>query len=314
MSDFSPIFDRKALRRNRERAATQWDSHDFLYREVAARLHDRLGDMARAFPRVLDLSGRTGTMAEALRQEAGAEWLVQCDLSERMARRARTNGPTVVLSADALPFAPQSFDLIVSCLDLHWIDDLPGALLQVRQCLKPDGLFVAALLGGESLHELRASLTEAETQASGGSHLRVSPMTDVRDAGALLQRAGFALPVADLDSITVTYENSLKLLHDLRGMGEVSALHQRPRNLSRRSMFLELESSYRSRHALSDGRLPATFQIIFLTAWAPHESQQKPLRPGSAGHRLAEALDAEEKSAGETVLGPAALPDGQSKS
>ena len=314
MSDFAPIFDRKAHRRNRERAAAQWDSHDFLYREVAERLHDRLGDIRRQFPRVLDLSCRTGAMTEILRDAAGADWLVQCDLSERMARQAEKTGPAAVVSADALPFAPMSFDLVVSCLDLHWIDDLPGALLQIRQCLKPDGLFLAALLGGESLHELRGSLTEAETQISGGSHLRISPMTDVRDAGALLQRAGFALPVADLDSITVTYENSLRLLHDLRGMGETSALLQRPRSLSRRSIFLELESSYRTRHALADGRLPATFQIIFLTAWAPHESQQKPLRPGSAGHRLAEALEAEEQSAGEKVLGPAAPPDGQSKS
>ena len=314
MSDFAPIFDRQAHRRNRERAAAQWDSHDFLHREVASRLHDRLGDIRRQFPRVLDLSCRTGEMAEALRREAGADWLVQCDLSERMARQAGKNSPTAVASADTLPFAPQSFDLVLSCLDLHWIDDLPGALIQIRQCLKPDGLFLAALFGGESLHELRASLTEAETQVRGGSHLRVSPMTDVRDAGALLQRAGYALPVADLDSITVTYENSLRLLHDLRGMGETNALQQRPRSLSPRALFPALEGSYRARHALADGRLPATFQVIFMTAWAPHESQQKPLRPGSAGHRLAEALDTDERPAGDKVLAPAAKPAGQSKS
>ena len=139
-------------------------------------------------------------------------------------------------------------------------------------------------------------------------------MTDVRDAGALLQRAGFALPVADLDSITVTYENSLRLLHDLRGMGETSALQQRPRSLSPRALLPALEGSYRARHALADGRLPATFQVIFMTAWAPHESQQKPLRPGSAGHRLAEALDTDERPAGDKVLAPAAKPAGQSKS
>ena len=234
---------------------------------------------------------------------------VQCELSESLARQAQRFGSSLVARGDALPFAPQSFDLILSCLDLHWIDDLPGALLQIRQCLRPDGLFLGALLGGESLHELRASLAEAETLERGGFNPRVSPMTDVRDAGALLQRAGFALPVADLDSITVTYENSLRLMHDLRGMGEANAIVERTRTMSRRALFLEVERSYRAHHALPDGRLPATFQIIFLTAWAPDASQQQPLKPGSAAHRLAEALDVEERSAGET-----AGPDAQSKS
>ncbi len=309
MSDFVPIFDRQAVRRHRDRAARAWEEHSFLHDEVAARLRDRLADVRRDFRKVLDLSCREGAMARALAAESGLRSVVQCELSERMARNARGDGPTLVASADAMPFRAESFDLVLSCLDLHWIDDLPGALLQIRQCLKPDGLFLAALLGGDSLQELRASLTEAETLDRGGSYPRVSPMTDVRDAGALLQRAGFALPVADTDSITVTYENTLRLMQDLRGMGENNALTQRSREFARRSLFMELERSYRNRHGLPDDRLPATFQIIFLTAWAPDASQQKPLRPGSAAQRLADALNVEEHTAGE-----AAAPRGQSKS
>ena len=309
MSDFVAIFDRQAVRRHRDRAAQAWNEHSFLYEEVAARLRDRLADIRRDFREVLDLSCREGAMSASLSDELRPRSLVQCELSEQMARKARGVGPTLVASADAMPFKAACFDLVLSCLDLHWVDDLPGALLQIRQSLKPDGLFLAALLGGDSLHELRASLTEAETLDRGGSYPRVSPMTDVRDAGALLQRAGFALPVADTDSITVTYENTLRLMQDLRGMGENNALAQRSREFARRSLFLELEKSYRERHGLSDGRLPATFQIIFLTAWAPDASQQKPLRPGSAAQRLADALDVEEHAAGE-----AATPRSQSKS
>ena len=169
----------------------------------------------------------------------------------------------------------------------------------MRRALRPDGLFLAALLGGETLKELRAALTEAEVEVEGGAGPRVSPFADVRDLGALLQRAGFALPVADVDEITVSYPDAFKLMADLRGMGEANAVAERRKGFTRRETLMRAAALYGERHAGPDGRLPATFQVIYLTAWAPHESQPQPLAPGSAMARLAAALESEERSAGE---------------
>lgn len=292
MPDGMLVFDRQAVRRHRERAAARLDEYDFLVREVAERVADRLSDIRRTFPLALDLGCHTGQLASVIGERGGVETLVQSDLALSMVSRAPA--PAVVADEEALPFPDATFDLITSVLSLHWVNDLPGTLVQIRSALKPDGLFLAAMLGGETLKELRAALAEAELAIEGGLSPRVSPFADVRDAGALLQRAGFALPVADTDTIAVSYADPLRLISDLRGMGEGNAVIERRRTLSRRSTLMEAMARYRAACSDSDGRVPATFQIVYLTGWAPHEGQQKPLRPGSAAARLADALDVRE--------------------
>jgi NADH dehydrogenase [ubiquinone] 1 alpha subcomplex assembly factor 5 len=302
MSERIDVFDRRAVRRHRDRAAGTLPSHDFLLREVAGRLAERLDDVTRHFPLALDLGCHDGTLGRALAGRGGVETLVQADLSPAMAKTARGAGrPAVAADEEALPFAAASFDAVFSLLSLHWVNDLPGALIQVRRALRPDGLFLAALLGGETLKELRTALLEAEIEVEGGAGPRVSPFADVRDLGGLLQRAGFALPVADVDAIEVSYPDAFRLMADLRGMGEANALADRRKGFSRRATLMRAAGLYAERHAGADGRLPATFQVIYLTAWAPDESQPKPLAPGSARSRLAEALESEERPAGETA-------------
>jgi SAM-dependent methyltransferase len=312
MDERIEVFDRRAVRRHRERAAPNLGEHDFLLREVADRLAERLEDVTRRFPVALDLGCHDGALGRALAGRGGIEILVQSDLSPAMAGKAARGGrPTLAADEEALPFAAAAFDAAFSLLSLHWVNDLPGALLQVRRALKPDGLFLAAMLGGETLKELRAALTEAEIEIEGGAGPRVSPFADLRDLGALLQRAGFALPVADVDDIEVSYPDALKLMADLRGMGETNAVADRRKGFSRRATLMRAAALYAERHAAPDGRLPATFQVIYLTAWAPHESQPQPLAPGSARTRLATALESEERSAGETADSQA--PDGKPK-
>ncbi len=305
MDERIEVFDRRAVRRHRERAANTLATHDFLLREVADRLAERLDDMTRRFPLALDLGCHDGALARALagqEDRGGIETIIQADLSPAMAGKAAGSGqPALAADEEALPFATAAFDAVFSLLSLHWVNDLPGALVQVRRALKPDGLFLAAMLGGETLKELRAALTEAEVEVEGGAGPRVSPFADLRDLGALLQRAGFALPVADVDDIEVSYPDALKLMADLRGMGETNAVADRRKGFSRRATLMRAAALYAERHAGSDGRLPATFQVIYLTAWAPHESQPQPLAPGSAKARLSAALESEERSAGETA-------------
>ena len=206
--------------------------------------------------------------------------------------------PCVAADEEALPFALGAFDLVTSVLSLHWVNDLPGALVQLRRALRPDGLFLGAMLGGDTLWELRRSMLEAEVAEEGGASPRVSPFVSVQDAGALLQRAGFALPVVDVETITVTWPDAMALMRELRGMGETNAVYARRKALARRTTLFAAASRYRDLYGDDDGRIPVTFQVVFLTAWAPHESQQQALRPGSAAARLAEALDAEEVSSG----------------
>lgn len=287
------VFDRRLLRRRRDRAAAGLADHDFLLREAAERLADRLDDVTRRFPLALDLGCHTGQLGAALAGRGGIETLVSCDLSQGMARRVAA--PSLVADEEAPPFAEASFDLVASNLSLHWVNDLPGTLLQVRRILKPDGLFLASLLGGETLHELRRAWLEAELAEEGGAGPRVSPFADVRDLGALLQRAGFALPVADCDTLTVAYADPLRLMMDLRDMGESNAVAAQRKGFTRRATLARAAALYREMFEGSDGRVPATFQIVTLTAWAPHASQQRPLAPGSAKARLADALGTEER-------------------
>ena len=202
---------------------------------------------------------------------------------------------TVCTDADLLALQPQAHDLVIDALTLHWANDPVGRLVQARRALRPDGLFVAALFGGQTLHELRASLAEAEARVSGGLSPRVAPMAEIRDLGALLQRAGFTLPVADCINLTVSYESPWHLMRDLRAMGETNALANRLRRPTGRAVLNEAARIYAENFPHGDGRITATFEIILLTGWAPDESQQKPLRPGSAAQRLADALGATER-------------------
>jgi SAM-dependent methyltransferase len=300
------VFDRKLVQRRRDRAAPGFTGADFLIRESAARLADRLLDVTRAFPLALDLGCHTGALGEELRASPKVGALFQADVSPAMARSAsQINGrPAVCADEEALPFAPQSLDLVLSNLSLHWVNDLPGALSQIRLALKPDGLLLATLFGTETLKELRSVLIDAEIEIAGGTAPRVSPFTDVRDAGNLLTRAGFALPVVDAETVTVTYSDMFRLMADLRAMGETNTVRERRRLPTRRDVFLRAAALYAERFSDARGRIVASFQIITMTAWAPHMSQQKPLRPGSASARLADALKATEVSLPDVVSVP----------
>jgi SAM-dependent methyltransferase len=266
------------LRERRGRAAQGLHAHDFLLTEMAERLCDRLSDIARVFPRALDLGARDGILARTLQGRGGIETLIQSDAALVNARRIK---PSVVADEELLPFKEQCFDAVLSNLALHWVNDLPGALAQIQNCLKPDGLFLASLFGAGTLAELRTTLMEAELAETGGASPRVSPFADLRDAAGLLQRAGFALPVADADTVTVTYGDFFALLRDLRGMGETNLLLDRLRQPTRRTVFARAAAIYQERFADAQGRLPATFQVLFLTGWAPDPSQQQPARRGS---------------------------------
>jgi NADH dehydrogenase [ubiquinone] 1 alpha subcomplex assembly factor 5 len=290
--DIIDVFDRTLLRLRRDRAAMKIGDYDFLLRDVAARLCERLDLVRRTFPRVLDLGSHHGVLSGMLAARSGTETVFAADLSPRFAAAS----PALAVAADEeyLPFAANSFDAVVSNLSLHWVNDLPGALLQVRRALRPDGLFLAAVLGGESLRELRDSLMTAELNVSGGASPRVSPFIDLRDMGALMQRAGFALPVVDSDIISVDYSHPLKLMQDLRGMGASNAVRSRLKLPTRRQVILEAARIYQEKYGDARGRVPATFQVIYAIGWSPHDSQQQPLKPGSAVVRLADILKAEE--------------------
>lgn len=295
------VFDRALLRLRRDRAALRAADYDFLLRDVADRLMDRMDVIRRPFARVLDMGSYHGVLAQKICARAGTETVFACDLSPRMA--AAVPAPVMAAAADEeyLPFAAQSFDAVVSNLSLHWVNDLPGALLQLRRALRPDGLFMAAVLGGESLRELRDCLMTAEVNVTGGASPRVSPFIDLRDMGALLQRGGFALPVVDSDMITVDYSHPIKLMQDLRGMGASNAVFQRLKVPTQRRVIMEAARIYQEKYGDENGRVPATFQVIYAIGWSPHESQQQPLKPGSAVVRLADMLKTEEIKTDDTA-------------
>ena len=298
------VFDRAGVRRHRARAAGSFGRYDFLMKEVGERLADRLDDVKRSFPLALDLGCHDGTLAQLLGGRGHIETLVEADAAPAMLRAAAGRDSAVGRRArvaadeELLPFADGSFDLVLSNLSLHWVNDLPGALLQINHALKPDGLFLGTMLGGDTLHELRHALLTAEAEVEEGAGPRVSPFAQSQDAAGLLQRAGFALPVTDLDTLTVTYPNALKLMDDLRGMGESNAVMERRKAWSRRETLLHAAQVYEDTYGDADGKVPATFQVISLTAWRPDSSQPLPLRPGQFDTSLADALDAEEVSTG----------------
>lgn len=281
------VFDR-ALSRRRLARAIAAGGEDFLLRHATTDLIERLAPVQRSFRAVLDL----GTPRPAL---AAALTAALPDATVVRAAPVPEAGPgwlDVAADAEALPFAPGSFDLATSLLALQGVNDLPGALVQVRRVLKPDGLFLAGLFGGQTLHELRASLLAAEVELTGGASPRVAPFSDLRDLGGLLQRAGFALPVTDADTLTVRYDSLFGLMADLRAMGVTNALAERSRRPTSRALLLRAAALYAERFSDPDGRIRATFELVWLSGWSPHESQQKPLAPGSAKMRLADALAA----------------------
>jgi len=289
----TPIFDRCLIVRRRNRSASTAPEHDFLLSRVADDIAERLGLIRRTFPLAVNLGAYHGLLARRVRGIAGIERIINVERSERLL--ACCDGPRVVADEEALPFASGSLDLVMSGLALHLVNDLPGALLQIRRALKPDGLLLAAMLGGESLKELREAWLAAEAELTDGVSPRVAPFADVRDMGALLQRASFALPVVDSETITVSYESPLSLMQELKAMGASNMLTQRRRSPVTRGLLVRAAEIYAERFSQSDGRVAATFEILTLTAWAPDESQPKPLRPGSAQARLADALGVPER-------------------
>lgn len=287
-----PVFDtrlvlarkRRALRRDEAGAA-------FLMDRAADDLAERLATVERRFARAAALFSFTDAAARALRGSGKVDDVIRVE-----ADAAFLGGEEGIVAApETVPLEPESIDLAVSLMSLHETNDTPGVLAQIRRTLKPDGLFLAAMAGAGTLAELREALLAAETELSGGAAPRVIPFADVRDAGALLQRAGFALPVADIETLTVRYDTMFDLMRDLRAMGAASALAQRSRRPATRALFMRAAEIYAERFCDPDGRVRATFNIVWMSGWAPHESQQKPLKPGSGRVSLAEALAKEKR-------------------
>ena len=288
MSSSPAIFDRTLLRLRQQRARSLGPA-TFLIDRAADELGERLSAVLRQFDRAADL----GTPTDAVRRVLAASGKVANIIG----------ADSVAADEEALPFAETSLDLVVSALSLQFVNDLPGTLIQIRRALKADGLLLAALIGGETLIELREAFAAAESEIEGGVSPRVAPFADIRELGALLQRAGFALPVVDTDRLTVRYPSVFALMHDLRRMGASNMLSERRRTPLRRATLTRMAEIYAQRFADADGRLRATFEIVWLSGWAPHESQQKPLKPGTAAQRLADALGSKEISAGEKAGG-----------
>ncbi len=289
------IFDRDLQRRRLMRALAQGDSSersaDFLLSRAAEDLVERLLTVNRSFATCLDLGTPGKVLAQRLASVSGTQVYRLAPLRETLAPAPVLN---LIGDEEALPFAPERFDLVVSALALQSVNDLPGTLLQIRHVLKSDGLLLACLAGGRTLHELRTAFAIAETEISGGISPRVAPLIDVRDMGGLLQRAGFGLPVADIEPLTVRYDTMFDLMGDLRAMGATNALIERGRKPLRRGVLIRAAEIYAERFSDPDGRVRATFELLFISGWAPHESQQKPLAPGSAKMSLAEALGTSE--------------------
>jgi SAM-dependent methyltransferase len=282
------LFDRSLLRRRRERVAKQCDEVDYLLQRAAEELDERLDMVLREFPLALDLGSGNGILAKRLAARQNVGQVIAADLSPDLLPDLGAI-PRLVCDEEFLPLQEQSLSLVTNLLSLHFVNDLPGALIQIRRALKPDGLFLAALPGGRTLHELRTAFMQAEEELTGGVSPRVAPMADVRDYGALLQRAGLALPVVDSDLVTVTFDHPFKLMQELRLMGAGNVLTDRQKAPVSRALLFRVAEIYVERFG-EDGRIPASFELIYLSGWAPHESQQQPLQPGSAQMPLASVL------------------------
>ena len=280
----SQIFDREVLRMRRDKTAPQFERHDFLLKEVTLRLLDNLDDIKRDFHKILNIGGHPKLMQKYFAND----FMVNQDLSIK--RIEDHLSPRIQADEEFLPIKKNALDLVFCALNLHWINDLPGALVQIFQSLKPDGLFMGATLGGETLYELRTAMMKADIELLGGIRPHASPLMDVRDAGGLLQRAGFSLPVVSTERITVTYSDAFGLMKELKGMGENNALLKGYKGLTTARHMIKVAEIYATDFADEDGRIPVTFDILYFQGWVPHESQQKPLKPGSAKMSLKDAL------------------------
>lgn len=285
VSDMPDLFDQKALLRNLTRAAAKGNLPGFLEDLAAVELIDRFETISRAFSHIAIISHDASRIADAIKPRLGDDGA--------MTEVPMLSGKRILLDQPDLP--AESYDCIFACPGLEWANDLPGSLARLRRALKPDGVLLAAMLGGDSLNELRASWLQAETAVTGGASPRVAPFCDVRDAGGLLQRAGFALPVVDTDRLNVRYDDALSLMRDLKALGLSNALTERRRSLVTPHLMAKVCAHYDQTFSDPDNRVRATFQIIYLTGWSPHDSQPKPLRPGSAKTRLADALKVDER-------------------
>jgi len=282
------VFDTAALHRQRERHAAGLMADPFLLDEIHTRLVDRLDDIKRRFGRVLDVGARHGRLARALEARDPETEVVSADPARDLVRHAPA--PRAVSALELLPFADHAFDAVTSAGSLHLVNDLPGALVQMRRALVPDGLLLVAFPGGDTLVELRRAFTMAEAELTGGASPRVAPFVDVRDLGGLLQRAGFALPVVDVDRLTLTYAHPLALLADLRRAGEANVLAERSRRGLRRDVLMAMAERYLADDVDARGRINVTVDVLFATAWAPHASQPQPKRRGTGTVNLARAM------------------------
>ncbi len=292
------MFDSRQQKIQRDRAVRLGfvDKGAFLHQHVAEQIGERVADVTRPFTRAIVIGSGGGVHARALAGRAAK--IQQIELSSSMAKAA---GAEHVDDIDTLALDQHQADLVISALEMHALNDPVGHLIQMRRALKPDGLMIAALFGGETLNELRASFAEAEVKTVGGLSPRVAPMAEVRDLGGLLQRAGFAMPVADVERYTVAYKSAQDLMHDLRLMGETNIQTARRRETLRRDTLAAVEQIYASNFPSESGGITATFDVVFLTGWSPAAGQPQPLRPGTAKARLADALGSTEQSTGETA-------------
>ncbi|KAF9435705.1 hypothetical protein BGZ76_005696 [Entomortierella beljakovae] len=291
------VFDRAAKQAQKERAASNVELSrqvDYVKDEVAFRVVDRLLDIKRSFNEVVELGSGCGHIAKHVDSDMMKK-LIMCDMSESMLNRDKDIEYEVpierrVVDEENLPFPENSLDCVVSSLSMHWINDLPGAMIQIQRSLKPDGVFIAGLFGGDTLYELRTSLQLAELDREGGISPRVSPMADSRDLGSLLSRAGFTLTTVDVDEVTVNYPSAIELMEDLRAMGESNAIINRRGYLSRDTM-LAASAIYKEMYGNPDGSIPATFQILYMIGWKPAPTQFKPLERGTAKISLKDHLE-----------------------
>jgi len=291
------IFDRELVRAHQRRAA-RLAASNFLVDRAAEDLSDRLAAVLRRFECAVDVGTPNDAVHRALAASGKVGTIIAANARPMPGARgcAPAGDAHLVVAADeeALPFRDASLDLVVSVLAFQFVNDLPGTLIQIRRALKPDGLLLAALVGGDTLIELREAFAVAEVEIEDGVSPRVAPFADVRDMGALLQRAGFALPVADVDRMTARYSSPFELMHDLRRMGATNPLVERSRRPLKRATLRRMAEIYAERFSDPDGRIRATFEVVWLSGWVPHDSQQKPLAPGSARQRLADVLGTRE--------------------
>jgi SAM-dependent methyltransferase len=303
MSEDRELFDRALLRRRRARFAGQMGEHEALLAHVAVEIVDRIGAILRDFPLALDLGAYHGVLGHAVAALSSVGEMIYAESVPTLAGLCPR--PAVVCDEELLPLKDQSLNLVVSGLALHRLNDLPGALIQIRRALRPDGLFLGAALGSRSLQELRYALIEAEAEHHGGASPRIAPFADVREYGGLLQRAAFALPVTDAELLTVTYPSPRELMREIRALGGGNVMAARRKAPLPRGTLERAEEIYRTRYGTAEGKIKASFEIVYLSGWAPHPSQQKPLAPGTAKTRLADALHTTEHSAGDKPAFPA---------